>query len=133
MKVLFFCIYCNFTSFFYNFERFIDAYKLILYFIIENYFTWSAIVKKICILLTIILCIVSFASCSKTGNVTNVEIVSIESKIYSQEEILDAIEVVKTKFGGFTGCTLTKIGYIGDENLYDYLSDEALNNPSYIV
>lgn len=89
--------------------------------------------KKICILLSIILCISLFTGCSNTGNVSNVEIVTIESKIYSQEEILDAIEVVEEKFVGFTGCTLTKIGYIGDEEMYDYLSDEVLDNPSYIV
>ena len=89
--------------------------------------------KKICILLSIILCISLFTDCSNTGNVSNAEIVTIESKIYSQEEILDAIDVVKAEFVGFTGCTLTKIGYIGDEKMLDYLSDEVLDNPPYII
>lgn len=89
--------------------------------------------KKICVLLSIILCIVSLCSCSKTGNVSNVEIVSTESEFFSQSDILDAIEVVKAEFIGFTGCTLTKIGYIGDEKMLDYLSDEVLDNPPYII
>ena len=95
--------------------------------------------KKICVLLSIILSIVSFSGCSNTssvkntGNVRNAEIASIESKLFTEKEILDAIEVVKAKFVSFTGCTLTKIGYIGDKQMRDYLSDEALNNPSYIV
>ena len=74
-----------------------------------------------------------FTGCSNMGNVSNAEIVTIESKIYSQEEILDAIDVVKAEFVGFTGCTLTKIGYIGDEKMLDYLSDEVLDNPPYII
>lgn len=89
--------------------------------------------KNICILLSIILCIVSLCSCSNTGNVSNVEIISTESEIFSQSDILDAIEVVKTEFIGFTGCTLTKIGYVGDEKMLDYLSDEVLDNPPYII
>lgn len=89
--------------------------------------------KKICVLLSIILCIVSLCSCSKTGNISNVEIVSTESEFFSQSDILDAIEVVKAEFIGFTGCTLTKIGYIGDEKMLDYLSDEVLDNPPYII
>lgn len=89
--------------------------------------------KKICILLSTILCIVSFYGCSKTGNVSNAEIVSTESEIFSQKDILEAIDVVKTEFVGFTGCTLTKIGYIGDEKMLDYLSDEVLDNPPYMI
>ena len=89
--------------------------------------------KKICILLSIILCIVSFSSCSNTGNVKNVEIVTTESEFFTEKEILDAIEVVKAEFIGFTGCTLTKIGYIGDDTMYDYLSDAVLDNPPYII
>lgn len=89
--------------------------------------------KKICVLLSIILCIVSLCSCSKIGNVSNVEIVSTESEFFSQSDILDAIEVVKAEFIGFTGCTLTKIGYIGDEKMLDYLSDEVLDNPPCII
>lgn len=89
--------------------------------------------KKICILLSIILCISLFTGCSNAGNVSNVEIVTIESEIYSQEEILDAIDVVKKEFSGFTGCTLTKIGYIGDEKMIENLSNEVLDNPPYII
>ena len=89
--------------------------------------------KKICILLSIILCIVFFSGCSYTGNVKNVEIITTESEFFTEKEILDAIEVVKAKFVGFTGCTLTKIGYIGDEKMLDYLPNEVPDNPSYIV
>ena len=90
--------------------------------------------KKICILLSIILCISLFTGCSNTGNVSNAEIVTIESKIYSQEEILDAIDVVKAEFVGFTGCTLTKIGYVGDQEMYKVVATEdVLDDPPYII
>lgn len=91
------------------------------------------VLKKICILLSVILCIVSFSGCSKAGDVSNVEIVSIESEYFSQDDIVDAIDAVKAEFVGFAGCTLTKIGYIGDEKMLDYLSDEVLDNPPYII
>lgn len=90
--------------------------------------------KKICILLSIILCISLFIGCSNMGNVSNVEIVTIESEIYSQEEILDAIDVVKAEFVGFTGCTLTKIGYVGDQEMYKVVATEdVLDDPPYII
>lgn len=72
--------------------------------------------KKICIFIFLIFCILIFSACSNKGNVSNVEIINIQSGHYSQEEIIDAIEVVKSEFIDFTGCTLTKIGYVGDDN-----------------
>ena len=91
--------------------------------------------KRFCIFLSVILFLFSFSGCSKaSGNVSNVKIVSVESYIYSQDEILDAIEVVKTDFLGFTGCTLTKIGYVGDQETYKTVcTEDALVNPPWIT
>ena len=96
--------------------------------------------KKICVILSIILCIVSFSGCSNTsnvkntGNVKNAEIVTIESEIFTEKEILDAIDVVKAEFVGFTGCTLTKIGYVGDQETYKTVcTEDALVNPPWIT
>lgn len=89
--------------------------------------------NKLCVLLSVILCLVSLCGCSQTGDVSNVEIISTESDLFSQEDILDAINVVRKEFSGFTGCTLTKIGYVGDEKMIENLSDEVLDNPPYII
>lgn len=54
--------------------------------------------------------------CACEGNIDNVKTHKVDSKIYSQEEILSAIEVIKKEFKkSWKGCTLTEIYYAGDE------------------
>ena len=60
------------------------------------------------------------------GNVKNVVIHEVSSDIYSQEEISAATQTVLSEFArSWSGCTLTEIGYAGDEAVsrhQDYLS-----------
>lgn len=61
----------------------------------------------------------SLAACTINGggNVKNVRILESEtSEIYSEKDISDAVSVAINYFHkGFGGCTLTSIGYAGDE------------------
>ncbi|MDE6659884.1 MAG: hypothetical protein K2K01_07210 [Eubacterium sp.] len=89
--------------------------------------------KKICCLLIGFVMIFSFSACScNCGNVENVNIKTVESKIYSQEDIDDAIQTILTEFKNWNGCTLTEIYYVGDEDMKDqvytdiYGGDEAI-------
>lgn len=51
------------------------------------------------------------------GDVKNVEVIPWEaSEIYSDKDIYAAIDGVKAYFQrGFSGCTMTSIGYVGDD------------------
>ena len=61
--------------------------------------------------------ILCFSACScNCGNTENVNIKTVESKIYSQKDIDDAIQTIITEFKSWNGCTLTEIYYAGDES-----------------
>ena len=50
------------------------------------------------------------------SNIKNVEIIDVESEIYSDTEIKSAIDTVEEYFkSNFEGCTLTMIKYAGDD------------------
>ena len=70
--------------------------------------------------------ILSLFMLSSGGNVKNVVIHEVSSDIYSQEEISAAAQTVLSEFArSWSGCTLTEIGYAGDEAVgrhQDYLS-----------
>lgn len=72
--------------------------------------------RKMCIILSLILCITFFCSCSSVGNVDDVEIIDVKSEYFTEDEINFAIDLVNKEFINFDGCKLTKIGYVGDEN-----------------
>lgn len=62
------------------------------------------------------------------GNVSDVKVLEYKSDIYSEEEIEEAIEVVKKCFRlEFSGCTLTEITYAGDDKISSY-EDWATRN-----
>lgn len=60
------------------------------------------------------------------GDVSNVVMYETASNVYTQEEITSAVDVVLSEFArSWSGCTLTEIGYAGDEALsrnQDYLT-----------
>ena len=70
--------------------------------------TRTTIIISLCILITLNCC-----SCS--GKVNTAKSKIVKSQIYSQEEITDAIEVVKECFKDFEWCKLTEIYYAGDK------------------
>ena len=52
----------------------------------------------------------------RPGNVAHVEVIKVESSLYSQNDINDAIEVIKNDFvNEWDGCELFDIYYGGDE------------------
>ena len=55
------------------------------------------------------------------GNTENVRIIPKESELFTEEEIAEAIEVVLADFReDWWGCTLTEIGYAGDDAVRAY-------------
>ena len=89
--------------------------------------------RKICCLLLCFLMLFSFSACScSCGNIENVNIKTVESEIYSQKDIDDAIQIILTEFKNWYGCTLTEIYYVGDNDMKDqpytdiYGADEAI-------
>lgn len=84
--------------------------------------------------LLIALCLL-FALPACGGNVQNVELAEwAPSELYTDEEIEDAVSVVKNYFRAeFSGCTLTHVRYPGDEAAAEfeewaaqYEADEAI-------
>ncbi len=77
--------------------------------------------KRLLFIFSIIVITFSLVACEKTNNVN----VSIEkSESFSEEEINNAVETVKTHFKSFNGCTLTDIWY--DESDSNKLVDDYL-------
>ena len=62
------------------------------------------------------LTILSFYGCTpKTGVVKNAKVEKIDSEIYSEEDINEAIVVIENYFAeNFEGCRLEKIAYAGE-------------------
>lgn len=70
--------------------------------------------KKILTLTLAALLVLSLTGCGRISS--SVEITCDTSQIYSTADIHDAMDVVKSYFcRRFDGCTMTAIGYIGDE------------------
>ena len=78
--------------------------------------------KVICLALAALL-VLGLTGCGKLSS--SMEITCDTSQIYSTAEIHDAMDVVKTHFRRhFDGCTMTALGYIGDEKK-DYMDGFA--------
>lgn len=92
--------------------------------------------KVIALLSTITL--LSFYGCTPiTGVVKNVKVEKIDSEIYSEEDINEAIDVIEKYFAeNFDGCRLEKIAYAGDETTKlesQYQSEHSENHKEIIV
>lgn len=74
--------------------------------------------KYVCSILCVLF-IFGLCSCDGKvigGNVSGVKTHEVASKLYSQEDITSAINVIKAEFKlEWNGCTLTEIYYAGDE------------------
>lgn len=84
------------------------------------------------------LTILSFYGCTpKTGVVKNAKVEKIDSEIYSEEDINEAIVVIENYFAeNFEGCRLEKIAYAGDERTkreIQYQSEYSENHAEIIV
>ena len=68
------------------------------------------------------------------GNVSDVKVLEYKSDIYSEEEIEEAIEVVKKYFrSDFSGCTLTEITYAGDDKILSYEDWATRNDADEVI
>lgn len=75
-----------------------------------------------------------FSSCSKAGDVSNVMIREVDSEIYSQEDISSAIDTITAEFKEeWSGCTLTRIYYAGDEENPKYQDWADRNNADEVI
>lgn len=86
--------------------------------------------KKIFCFLLCCLMLVCFSACScNCGNTENVKIKTVESNVYSQKDIDDAINTIIKEFkADWYGCTLTEIYYAGDEASSAYQDWADRNN-----
>ena len=76
--------------------------------------------KKLVLLILVCALALGLAGCR--GQAKDVTVVPAESKIYTQAEIDDAMDVAIRYFKKhFSGCTLTEIAYIGDDKLDGYI------------
>ena len=90
--------------------------------------------KIVCIIATMAM-ILMLTACGSGGNIDNVKVSDWKpSEIYTDNDIESAIQTVKDYFKReFKGCTLTKVGYVGDtfsdtfnEWADQYHADEAI-------
>lgn len=87
--------------------------------------------KYVCVILCIIF---TLSLCACGGNIKNVKTHAVESKSYTQKEIKDAIEVIKSEFkSSWNGCTLTEIYYAGDDYSADYQDWADRNNADEVL
>ena len=76
--------------------------------------------KKLVSFILICVLVLGLAGCR--GEAKDVTVDPSESKIYTQAEIDDAMDVAIRYFKKyFSGCTLTEIAYIGDDKLDGYI------------
>ena len=87
--------------------------------------------KYICMFIVALLVLVL---CACGGNVDGAKDRDVTSKIYTQEEILSAIDTIKQEFkNDWNGCTLTEIYYAGDEYSKDYQDWADRNNADDVI
>ena len=75
--------------------------------------------KYLSVIMLTVICILG-CSCryAPPGDVSNVKITSVQSEIYSEEDVYSAIDVIKDYFSVFRNCTLQEIGYAGDDEYW---------------
>ncbi len=90
--------------------------------------------KKIIALFLVAVCLLTLSACTKTGDAKDVKINQVSSKLYSQEEIADAVNVAIDYFEKeFEGCTIKEIEYIGDEENVGYQDFADRNNSQDVI
>lgn len=88
--------------------------------------------KKIMYVMLCILVAVELTACG--GDVSNVKTRNVDSEIYSQAEIDDAVEVIIKEFkSSWKGCTLTEIYYAGDDRIENYQDWAERNNADEVI
>ena len=79
--------------------------------------------KKIVCIISCILLALGLSACG--GDVSGAETKSVDSEVYSQEDIDAAVDTIKHEFkSDWSGCTLREIYYAGDNSRND--ADEVI-------
>lgn len=88
----------------------------------------------VAIILIIILIIAIVVIFNKKGDISNVNIISKESEIYSKNDIESAInETLRYFKKNFKGCSLLELEYIGDEENNNYIDWARRNNKEQVI
>lgn len=78
--------------------------------------------------------IIVLSLCACGGNVDNAKTDTGYSEIYSEEDILQAIDTITDEFDKeWDGCTLTEIYYAGDEKSIDYQDWADRNDADEVI
>jgi hypothetical protein len=76
--------------------------------------------------------IISLSACG--GNIKNVNVVDVESEIYTSDDINSAIETILKEFNkNWKGCTLKEIYYAGDEVSKNYQDWADRSNADEVI
>jgi len=87
--------------------------------------------KYICVALCVLF---FFSLCACGGKISEVKTRNIDSNTYSQDDIRDAIDVIKKEFEAeWSGCTLTEIYYAGDEKSKDHQDWATRNDADEVI
>ena len=87
--------------------------------------------KIVCTLLCILL---ACGLCACGGDVSKAKTESVDSEMYSEEDIFSAIETIKKEFkSSWKGCTLTEIHYAGDDTSKDHQDWADRNNADEVI
>lgn len=88
--------------------------------------------KKAIIFLISATVLFSLSACG--GNVRNVNIIDVDSEIYTSDEIMSAIETIIKEFDkNWSGCTLKEIYYAGDDITRGYQDWADRNDADEVI
>lgn len=88
--------------------------------------------KKLCSAILCILLVLCLSACG--GKISEAKVYTVDSDIYSQEDIASAIDVIKKEFkNNWKGCTLKEIYYAGDDNSIAYQDWAERNNTDEVI
>lgn len=89
--------------------------------------------KKIIYSLFCILLGINLSACSK-GNIRNPATHPVESELYTEQEINEAIAIIENEFQNqWKGCTLREIYYAGDQHSQDHQEWARRNNAEDVI
>ncbi len=88
--------------------------------------------KKVVSIMLCIMVVFSLSACQ--GKVNKAKTQEVESSMYSQEDINQAIETIKNDFkSGWKGCTLQEIYYAGDDYSESHKDWASRNNADEVI
>ena len=88
--------------------------------------------KKIVCIISCILLALGLSACG--GDVSGAETKSVDSEVYSQEDIDAAVDTIKSEFkSSWSGCTLREIYYAGDNSIESHQDWADRNDADEVI